>query len=145
MVAWTELTPGQKRDQVRLHVEQNGLTYSQAAKILGTTRVAIAGVVERAKGAGQPIVSPNLEGRPHANGQPRRPTDRKRQPDDDRPIYSYAWDALPGSSPVRLEDHTTGCRWAIAWPGERVARYCNNATDGTSMYCSGHHQLGVRA
>lgn len=48
------------------------------------------------------------------------------------------WDALPGSCPVPLEAHKTGCRWPIGDPMEPGFGFCNEATEGKSVYCALH-------
>lgn len=171
MTNWQTLTAAQKQEAVREAIETAGLTYSQAATALGAPgRTAIAGVVDRSKRSLEGrIVSPNLEGRPSAVGKPRRPKGRRNATQivqekarraratangaddepvlapagDGRPLYERAWDALPGSNPVRLDDHTTGCRWPIQ-TAEAVARFCNAETDN-HVYCAAHRQMGVRA
>lgn len=48
-----------------------------------------------------------------------------------------AWDALPGSRPVPLEAHKTGCRWPIGDPLQPGFGLCNEATGGKT-YCEAH-------
>lgn len=167
MTLWHLLTPEQKREAVRPLVAK-GQSYAQVAEALGApSRSAIAGVVDNSRRFGnRPIETPNLEGRPKPDGTPRRHADKLKapqiaqekarrarakalttetpEPASDRPAYDYAWDALPGSQPVRLEDHTTGCRWPVTVEGESVARFCNLDVGGTNRYCFGHMLLGTR-
>ena len=170
MTLWHQLTPEQKREAVRPLVAK-GQSYTQVAEALGApSRSAIAGVVDNSRRFGnRPIETPNLEGRPKPDGTLRwRPDPKKTkapqivqekarrararaqeappaetsEPIDDRPMYARAWDTLPGTSPVALEFHTTGCRWPCEYPGE-VDRFCNAPTDG-GRYCAEHHRLGTR-
>ena len=60
--SWHLLTPEQKREAVREAVEQGGLSYSQAASVLGCSRTAIAGVVERSTRTANPIRPSNPQG-----------------------------------------------------------------------------------
>ena len=45
-----------------------------------------------------------------------------------------AWAALEGTTPVRIEDHTSGCRWPTGDP----ARYCNEPVKADAVYCLAH-------
>ena len=45
-----------------------------------------------------------------------------------------AWAALPGSMPVRVEDHHDGCRW----PSGDPATYCNEPVKDGKPYCAAH-------
>ena len=57
LTPWQRLTPAEKHDAVREQVETLGNTYGAAAAALGTSRVAIAGVVERSRRKAKPIVA----------------------------------------------------------------------------------------
>lgn len=174
--SWQELTPDQKREAVRGLLAE-GKTYSGAAELLGCSRTAIAGVVERSTRTSNPIAAahkPGGTGRVRKAAAPKpkaknatqivqekarraRADSRKpkppsfgtiagvlpaEEPVEDRGSYDYAWDALPGTQPVRLEDHTDGCRWPCD-TGESVARFCNEpATHG--RYCERHNAIGTR-
>lgn len=172
--SWQELTPDQKREAVRGLLAE-GKTYSGAAELLGCSRTAIAGVVERSTRTANPIRPPNPQGTTVAKQQkaarkraaPQIVQEKARRaraaanthkpkppsfgtiagvlptaPTEERRTYDYAWDALPGTSPVALERHTTACRWPIEVPGE-VDRFCNEPTDG-GRYCAVHHAMGTR-
>lgn len=169
MTNWQQLTAAQKQEAVREALEVAGLSYAQAAAALGaTSRMAIAGVVDRSKRTANPIRSPDTPGKPMKDKpvkaarqrnatqiiqeKARRARATAKGADDDpviapvgdgRPIYSYAWDPLPGTSPVALEHHRGACRWPIKVPGA-IDRACNEPTDG-GRYCAHHHALGVRA
>lgn len=131
---WQRLTPQQKRDQVRQHVERDGLSYSQAAAILGCAREAIAGVVERAKRAKDPIKSNSglknqkgvhkkqkLTSTPNRRVKVRKPHQGLTNliplspPTDPEPLNTDAWSPLPGSSPVPLADlGAHACKWPLS-------------------------------
>ena len=149
---WSALNPEQKREATRPLIEQQGKSYSEVAAILGApSRTAIAGVVDRSKRSAKPILVAHKPGFSSINEKkPKVKLARNatqivqekarrarakaaspeadapfREPNDDRGAYDYAWDPLKGSKPVKLEDHTTGCRWPVTVEGESVARFCN--------------------
>ena len=167
---WSALNPEQKREATRPLIEQQGKSYSEVAAILGApSRTAIAGVVDRSKRSAKPILVAHKPGFSSINEkkpkvklarnatQIAREKARRarakaaspeadapfREPNDDRGAYDYAWDPLKGSKPVKLEDHTTGCRWTVTVKGESVARFCNEETDN-HVYCPAHRALGIR-
>lgn len=59
--SWQELTPDQKREAVRGLLAE-GKTYSGAAELLGCSRTAIAGVVERSTRTSNPIAAAHKPG-----------------------------------------------------------------------------------
>lgn len=58
---------------------------------------------------------------------------------DDHP----AWAPLAGSTPVRLVDHTHGCRWPLTVEGHREPMVCNLRTVADHVYCERHRWLSV--
>jgi len=58
------------------------------------------------------------------------------------PDNHAAWAPLPGATPVRLIDHSKGCRWPIE-TGARDAMVCNLGCAGTSPYCERHRWLAA--
>lgn len=56
-----------------------------------------------------------------------------------------AWDALPGSAPVPLVAHKAGCRWPIGDPLQPGFGFCNQATEGKSVYCALHSKRAYEA
>lgn len=176
--SWQELTPDQKREAVRGLLAE-GKTYSGAAELLGCSRTAIAGVVERSIRTSNPIAAahkPGGTGRVRKAAAPKpkakaknatqivqekarraRADSRKPKPPsfgtiagvldtppDARPLYDRAWDVLEGSTPVNIEDHTTGCRWPVVRPDRDFSAFCNEPAEGAHVYCARHRTLGTR-
>lgn len=156
---WSTLTPAEKQITVRQAIQIDGLTYAQAAAQLGTTRTAIAGAVERSKRSTSPIVSNSGQGnnavkrrrvakkqtlkKPHAGFHKFVAPPGLPAPAEAVAVRSDAWDALPGSSPVAIEDHHEGfCRWPCGQ--DRPFTYCNEAVKVDSPYCPGHSALAFR-
>lgn len=57
-----------------------------------------------------------------------------------RLLDSDAWDALPGTVPVPIEAHKTGCRWPIGDPLQPGFGFCGCETEGKAVYCSLHRR-----
>ena len=120
---------------------EKGHTYSQAAIALGTTRLAIAGVANRARIVRAAAVNPpRLPRRKHQGLE--RFTPLLGNIVQAMPEKFGAWEALPGSSPTDL-DHRTGCCWPIG-PGKPFL-YCNEPADDTERYCSIHTRMSRNA
>lgn len=155
---WSALTASQKAEQVRALVQTKGYTYSQAAQALGTTRLSIAGVVDRAdirSSSGLNTHAPRppkltagkaaMQRGSTAIAQEKARRARARamadQPEDDttgkRLLASQAWDPLPNSTPTRDRD-PGGCRWPIG--NDRPFLWCNEPTH-KGVYCAAHHTL----
>ena len=154
--AWSRMSPADKRDAVRQLIQYRGMTYDAAAASLGVTRNVVAGVVERSKRSGVPIRSQNPARQPPPGGG-RPPPDRRVKVKRHQGLTVFkplvppgtptidptdAWLALPGSNPVRIEDHHEGCRWPIG--DAPPIRYCNEPTLDHLVYCAAHTLLGVR-
>lgn len=160
---WNEASPDEKREAVRAAIQVQGLSYGQAVKALDAPgRNAIAGVVERSKKTANPIVTTA----PAKLAQQRRSASearKKKAPKPARPkhqgfnqlvplgppvdlpvrtISAKAWTALPGSSPIAIEDHKEGCRWPIN--DDLPFLYCNEALHEGSSYCAAHHKMSFR-
>lgn len=58
-------------------------------------------------------------------------------PKDTRPLRERAWEPLEGSSPVLIEDHTSGCVWPI---GGAPFKYCNLERHD-KRYCTQHAEM----
>lgn len=154
MTNWTELTPAQKQQAVREALEVGQMTYKRAAERLGTTVGAIAAAVRDSGGAPSGRIRSARTAPPRSNvkrapvpkavKETTTPFGEANAAPDARPTYERAWDALPDSNPVRLEDHTTGCRWPCDTGGP-VAHFCNEPTESNHVYCSRHRRIGVRA
>ena len=163
LTGWKALTPAQKTEQVREQVEINHMSYGQAAAILGTTRVAIAGVVERAKRTPNPIMSTSGLRNRFGVRKPRKPktkTDKpKRAPrlgsfqrlpseipipgDTELVTTDAVWAALPGSSPVPIAEHQEGmCRWPVG--SDSPFTFCGLAVDAGGPYCGQHSTMAFR-
>lgn len=162
LTGWKALTAAQKTEQVRGQVELNHLSYGQAAAILGTTRVAVAGVVERAKRSASPIMSTNRPGFPPSlrKAKSKAKTDKPKRaprlgsfqrlpseipiPGDTEIITADAvWAALPGSSPVPIAEHQEGmCRWPCGQ--DSPFTFCGLAVDAGGPYCGQHSTMAFR-
>lgn len=160
---WQRLTPAEKQDAVRRHVETDGLSYAQAAALLGCNREAIAGVVSRARKSATPIKSNSglrnqkgvHKGKQKPKGSPNRRVKIPRRPHQGltnlvplgAPAEPYvpppgAWDALPGSSPVPLAELAHGaCKWAI---GDRPMLFCAEPAQEGKSYCPTHCDWAYR-
>ncbi|MFA5898820.1 MAG: GcrA family cell cycle regulator [Hyphomicrobium sp.] len=149
-MSWAALPAREKADLTRPLIEQQGLSYGQAAAILGTTRTAIAGVISRNglksinTGVAQAAARARLQ---HTRRKPAPKPKPPAAPDgdsllvtDDRPLRERAWDALPGSTPILLHEHTNGCRWPIGRP----VAYCNLPVFEDHRYCAEHHKASTR-
>lgn len=55
-------------------------------------------------------------------------------------VPDEAWQPLPNSTPVRIEDHKEGCRWPI---GEKPVMFCGCPTTGKAVYCPDHKRRGT--
>ena len=164
---WTARNNEQKREAVRELVQGEGLTYSAAATRLGTTRLAIAGVVERSRRTPHPIVSSSGQKYGGARGAAggkvfaqktaaAKARERKKHAGfhkfvalpqlavDPEPgiARADAWLPLPGSCPVPLEQHTNGCRWPVG--ADLPFLYCNDPVAGEGPYCAAHNAIGTR-
>lgn len=151
MTLWRDLTLQAKRDAVRGRLEHptDPQTYKATAEALGTTIGAIAHLVaESGKDPNGKIRSLRKQVYPRSNVVRLKPVAAKPPADaldvplDTRPAYERAWRPLPGSKPVALEHHTTGCRWPVEFKGE-ADRFCNEMRT-TERYCATHHAMGVK-
>jgi len=57
-----------------------------------------------------------------------------------RLLSSDAWEALPGTVPVPLAVHKTGCRWPIGDPLQPGFGFCGCETEGKQVYCDAHRR-----
>jgi transposase-like protein len=177
-MTWQSLTPQEKRDAVRELVETQGCTYRQAADQLGIETNMIAGVIDRAKRAKQPIKTTSGYEFSGTRGRVRKvkkqkqkqpPTavntnaiNARRRKAKQRPRHSAlsphivtppaiavepfvpppgAWVALPGSHPLPVAMHVTGCRFPI---GENPTLFCCEPTDNGVVYCPHHYAITTR-
>lgn len=59
------------------------------------------------------------------------------------PADHPAWAPLPGTTPVRLVDHTKGCRWPVEVPAARDPMVCDARVIEGSPYCERHRWLAA--
>lgn len=64
---WKQLTPAQKADLIRPFIVEQKLSYSETARQLGISRLAVAGAADR-NGIKSPLSKDAPEGRGHAGG-----------------------------------------------------------------------------
>jgi hypothetical protein len=151
---WKDFTATEKIEAVRQLVEREGKSYGQAAQILGCSRLAIAGVVERSQRKPDLIVSnsgmKNHKGQHKGKQKPPKKTLPRIMapavyaegvPADPTPLLSSAWLALPGSSPVVIAEHTTGCRFPVGGLIGDPVLYCNEAVKDGAVYCVRHCEI----
>ncbi len=153
---WTERTTADRQQAVR-EAMNDGLTYAKAAERLGTTRVAIAGIVKRSNGTiksnnPQGWILPNRPAKLQRTKKQRLGVNNIREkrhqglerltplspPEDPKPfLSSKAWQPLKGSSPTPIEAHTNGqCRWPVGNP----ILFCAEPS-GEAIYCPAHAAL----
>ncbi len=150
---WTALTKEQKGALIRPYIEEQHLSYSQVAAIVGASRVAIAGVVDRndikspfAK-APRPKRKPKPKPRPDPQVRFSRiaPTQPIALPADlvDRtPLKAGAWTALPGSAPRPLHDlDTKDCKCPL---GDGPFSFCGQPVAVGRVYCAHHAALAYK-
>jgi hypothetical protein len=141
---WASLTSNQRADAVRPLIEIHGLSFSQVATRLGTTKNSVIGLASRRKIKSRNPPSGAAELRkarlPASTAPKPRPPELAADPEpDDTDI----WLPLPGLEPVRIEDQRDAqCRWPI---GHHL--YCGAPVrDGEhQVYCEAHHRIGVKA
>ena len=145
-LAWSDMTPQQKGDEVRRLMEKNShLSANDIAVILHAPgRNAVMGIIHRQKIKGPRSKGSLSEQRAKARARPRAPRPATapkpratlpRPPDAPMP-HTDAWTALPGPTPVPLDEHPNGCRWPIGDPLEPGFGFCNAEAEG--IYCGTH-------
>lgn len=68
------------------------------------------------------------------------------EPVEPFPRSHPAWAPLPGTTPARLIDHKSGCRWPVTVEGSRDHMVCNARTieaPGCGPYCGRHVWLSL--
>ena len=167
MTNWSALTPQEKTDKVR-ELVHGGASYGQAAEILCTTRVAVAGIVYRARTKDdvikrhierKPTMKPAARNGPSKGGQTSALQQKAREARkhagltafvsldapidaDPTPLKSNAWLPLPDTTPVPLAERT-GCAWPCTAP-DGSTLFCNAPTEHERSWCPAHHALGNR-
>lgn len=154
--AWASLDRHGKGELIRPYIEDLKLSYSQIGKILGVSRVAIAGAADRnrikspfsrgvqPKGAQGPAAQAArkrlIDGKPPKPGkQPTRP--HVKPPTPDLPL-APAWLPLPGTTPRPLEQHRTGeCLWPV---GQNPTLFCCADVKDDGNWCPTHRALGYK-
>lgn len=150
-------------------MQTEGLTYSQAAARLGTSRLSIAGIIERTKNSANPIISGS--GRKNGGSQQvkrlgaakahaRKATKKKPKPRHaglralvalsvpiaPKPIPpDEIWQPLDGVTPIAIEQHTEGqCRWIHGGEPGHPWMYCGEPVKPNSVYCAPHTAMAYR-
>lgn len=167
-IVWTQLDGEQKGNLIRPLIVDQLLTYAQIGRMLGVSRVAIAGAAHRNK-----IISPLTKGNSGAIGSrgatankargmyrndrtkatdktPKQTKSKVRPipaapilPDftDKTPLRPELWLPLPDTQPQAVEHHQLGtCRWPI---GENPTKFCCAPADKGS-WCAAHHKIAFR-
>lgn len=148
---WIELNKQEKGEAIRPFIEEGLLSYSEIARIVGTSRTAIAGAADR-----NDIKSP-LQGdaaRKSRTKRPRKqgikfsriaPTQPIALPTDlvDRsPLKAGAWTPLTGSTPKALHDlEQHDCRWPL---GEAPFNFCGQPAAPGHVYCAVHAAMAYK-
>ena len=169
---WQELDRAQKGNLIRPYIEEQQLSYSQIAAIIGVSRVAVAGAADR-NNIKSPYSRGVRAGIGHAGGAankarasgsvaatrrnapgkiptaPRRPhkfvaTHIPEAIVDRRPARPDAWDALEGTTPRPLHEHQAGqCLWPVG-PEDGPALFCCADVDPKGVYCTAHRALSYK-
>lgn len=136
------------KDERRVHLDawrQDRLTYKDIAKMLGTTRNTIAGLVYRldvAKLTPEEISVRQKPKKPPKERSVSTIPDIKVKifkPSKPVPEKTELWQALPGTTPIRLLPAEKGqCRWPI---GHRTHTVCGQPTAEGSSWCPTHHAI----
>lgn len=145
MTPWQDLTPQAKVDVVRELVEHGRMAYRAAARRLGTTVGSVASVADRSREHGRPIVASSGLINQWGGRVARKKKSERQSPIrlDPTPLSdSTAWLPLPGSTPVPLAEHTTGCRWPCG--NDRPFLCCNEAVAEGSVYCPHHDAVAYK-
>jgi hypothetical protein len=171
-MTWAQLTATEKAAAVRPLVEDQGKSYREAAAILGTTRLAIAGVIERnglrassglkakrpspehlekkarrAKGGTTATIQEKArKARAAANAKPYQGVTRYVALD--APPETVDTAPLKSKAWVALEGSTPVTldqRTGCAWPiGENPFMFCNLPLSGHAHWCPEHVKAGTR-
>lgn len=151
MTEWNALTRKEKGALIRPLIEIDGLTYSQIARKIGVSRVAIAGAARR-----NGLVSPYSPGNDGKNGHRKLKTSAPRsiiapiQPVappgsfvDLTPIKAGAWDPLPDTTPKPLVDlGNNDCKWPIGTDSPHS--FCGQPAAPDKVYCAAHAAIAYR-
>ncbi len=147
---WTALTGPQKADLIKPLIVEQLMSYSQVARIVGASRVAIAGVVDRNDIKSPFAKEPRPKPKPRPDPQVRFSRIAPTQPIalpadlvDATPLKPGAWTALSGSTPVPLHDLEPGqCRWPVGVDSPFL--FCGGTALHGKIYCSTHHAIAFK-
>lgn len=147
--------------EVRRLIEQEHLSYTQAANRLGLSRSAVSGIVDRLRKRGASIVLAYTPGQPKAvkpkvvkEPQPKAVKKPPHQgltavqpiskPEPPKAPVDALWLPLPGHEPILVEHHHEGqCRWSVGhllYCGAPVR--ADPKTDKLQNYCPTHYLIG---
>jgi len=138
----------------------DGSTYQQIAEALNTSREAVAGLIHRARERNElprAIATADKTKGGRATAKRRKAERKKAKPrhagitnyvaltapllaPDTKPLKGAAWGALPGTTPVPLEQRT-GCAWPI---GDGPFLFCNAPVKEGRSWCPHHFARGNR-
>ena len=144
-----------KAKLLRLHAD--GMTYSQMAKVMGTTRSAVAGVLKRSGAERSAKVNARNRAAPAKAAAEKRRQARAEAGDpvkaptpERRSLPRVKAPAIPTPAPLKLRnparvDEAVGelsantCRWPIGDPGQEGFRFClAPVMVAGKPYCAGH-------
>jgi len=150
---WSDIA---QRDTAVRTLLLDGSTYDQIAAACNISRSTVAGVIHRARERNE--LPGSLATADKAKGGRKRATERKKAKPrhagitsyvaltapllapDTKPLKGAAWGALPGTTPVPLEQRT-GCAWPI---GDGPFLFCNAPVKEGRSWCPHHFARGNR-
>lgn len=168
---WKELSGTEKGALIRPMILDGLMSYAQIGRIVGASRVAVAGAANRnnivspysaqaregiigskgatankARQAGSIAATRRAKGGKHPTA-PRRPAFIIGfvPPEDKRPQKPDAWKALPDTTPKPLfANLPSECTWPIDMPDGRMLFCCQPITAERGSWCDAHRAIGYR-
>lgn len=129
-----------KAHRLKLEDRRSGFTaaHNRARAVPRADIGAVATTTLPAR-APRPLVK--VKAKKKADPRTGRPTGDAPQPPNVDELRGAVWEALAGTTPVKIEDvHTNGCKWPIGDP----ALFCDQRVHGEYSYCEYHARLAYR-
>lgn len=148
---WSTLSKAEKGALIRPYIEEQLLSYSEIARIVGTSRVAVAGSADRndiksplqGDAARKPRTKrPRKQGVKYSRIAPTQPIALPTDLVDKTPLKAGAWTPLAGSAPKPLHDlEQHDCRWPL---GDVPFSFCGELAAAGRVYCAAHAALAYK-